>query len=759
MNVLVSRVLAAFVFMLLLASCGQHPDSIVNDRNIVTNGAAADRMVEGYRVVRRDVLQAQIQSEAQARSGVQGLLSASNGAASAFLKKSSALAKDIYEGTASLPSAASASTTASAPAQDSLILGLPFGILGDERVFGGVITQVSNHDDENLGNLKLSDFPMIHGRLFVSGLDGNSPQVVFVGCVNDCSETTQRVPLIGFPIVAVDADQKLLMIDLSAVGSDLDLISMMDPDGSATGLKSVSTVAKSFDFSLQTLVFDVESKLTAVDPANHPMPDMTLTVRWYLNTSAAFDPSFVSRSAIPGVGFFMTSHAATPKITRFSLARFGDQGIKYYIKNVPAEWQPAFASAFDEWNETFQKLFGRKIFDYEFIAQDDPRNALLVTGDIRYNIVEWDLTNKASYGGLGPSFANQYTGEHLAADVLIQGPTIIQLYSDWFKLADQVKVLQAQNRNAEADALLKRFSSQADAGIVKTAKHSLKLGTQSFTIRSELAGLEDPHAERNDFDELPPNVDFKSYMNGYFHDMLTHELGHNLGLRHNFRGNLGATDTGEPGSTSRSVMEYLGRGFRYLDHVGEYDRMAIRYGYGNIKPDHLDWFCTDEDAFDPSNPATSPECSADDATQDPYAFFEQRLAKAIDYLTARGRADAPEWTQADLTNELGVALKGLMSYAILTPGNAASLTNFFGKDERPSDQAGVKEFVVARVRQQLCDPSLDQVIASKLDAAAQAKTRTNLEKLRETALNLFQSQGIALGFDVDCGSRRLAQYE
>jgi hypothetical protein len=749
-----SAILMSAFILITMSGCGQpKAESTISAVNVRTNQGQVDSTVEEFRVIRNDVLVSEINGDT--------LLSASSGDAGKFLKTSPLVdERTIYQGKFPTDDVTISDVDA---AKDTLIVGLPIGSLGEERVLGGVITEISNHKDENLGNLKLSDFPMVHGKLMIASLDSKSPQMILVGCVSDCKESSPRLPLIAFPVVAVDTQKGLLMVDLSAVGRDLDLIKIEDPTGEGTGLKSISTVTKSFDYSIQTIVFDVESQLTAVDPIGNPVPDTNMTVRWYLKSTAAFDPAFESRPATPGVGFFMTDTAAAPKIKRFSLARYGDAGIKYYLKNVPQEWQPAFASAFDEWNDTFVKMLGRKIFDYEFIAKDDPRNALLVTGDIRYNIVEWDVTNLATYGGLGPSEGNEYTGEDLSANVLIQGPTVMNLYTDWYKVGDQVKVLQAQGKAQEADALLREYSVAADAKLKVSERHSLSLRNakaKSFRIHSELPSMEDPLAQRNDFDEVPPNVDFKTYMNGYFHDMLTHELGHNLGLRHNFRGNMGATDTGAPKSTSRSVMEYLGRRYRYLDGVGEYDIMALKYGYANVQPTHLDWFCTDEEGFNPANPKTSPECSSDDATRDPYTFFEFRLAKSIDYLTARGQSYAPTWNLADMDRELGIALKGLLSYASLNPKNA-TLTNFYGVDAaRPTELKQVKAFVISRVKQQLCDANLDLVVAGKYDPAAQKLTRENIQALREKTLVYFKKAGVDLGFDVSCSTAapKLAEF-
>ena len=105
-------------------------------------------------------------------------------------------------------------------------------------------------------------------------------------------------------------------------------------------------------------------------------------------------------------------------------------------------------------------------------------------------------------------------------------------------------------------------------------KLNVSMNGLGFRVHSQRPELADPAAQRNDFDPLPKGLSYDQYMYGYFHDMLTHELGHNLGMRHNFKGNLGSTGDGQ-GQVSRSVMEYLARDYRNLDGVDEYDLMAL----------------------------------------------------------------------------------------------------------------------------------------------------------------------------------------
>src|SRR5690606_674692 len=131
--------------------------------------------------------------------------------------------------------------------------------------------------------------------------------------------------------------------------------------------------------------------------------------------------------------------------------------VHYYIKAVPQEFRKIFADAMDNWNAEFNKIIGRDLLTYEFVEIEDPRYEDLVAGDIRYNIIEWDLHNKAGYGGLGPSIANQFTGETLSANVLIQGPTIIELYTNWFGVSKKANELKANGLAREAGKLLKDF--------------------------------------------------------------------------------------------------------------------------------------------------------------------------------------------------------------------------------------------------------------------------------------------------------------
>ncbi|HXH76215.1 MAG TPA: zinc-dependent metalloprotease [Bacteriovoracaceae bacterium] len=676
-----------------------------------------------------------------------------------ILSVNSPLARKIInslpKGDSSAPSIASADAVDQTVVinEESLILGFPMGLIGEQCVFGGVITKVSDKTSEGLGTLKLTDLPALNVRTLITQDENSNPVMTLVGCAYDCNENSEQVGLVSFPIVGLNQETGMLMIDLAPIGKELDLITMLDPKGEATKLKAISSATTAFDYSYSTLVFDIANKMIPVtaDVNDTTAPVTEFTVRWYLKLTSGFNPAFTSREPTPGVGFFQTERGSTPKITRFSTTNNGNN-VHYYIKDVPAEFRSIFAGALDNWNVEFKKQLGRNLLTYEFVETTDARYAELVTGDIRYNIIEWDLNNRAGYGGLGPSIANQLTGETISANVLIQGPNIVDMYTKWFGVSQQVTELQASGLASEANQLLKKFHRDVErkTGHLDDIKYSLKLGkTLTMNIPSQRPELHDP-IYKGHFEIVPKGVTYKEYMTGYFTEMLEHELGHNLGLRHNFKGNLGAFEDGSKGSVSRSIMEYMGRPYRHLNAIGLYDKMALAFGYKGEAPTHLNWFCTDEDQGSNATSllAKSPECTKSDATSDPYSFWENRLSRVLDLLLDSKTTVAPIWTVKEIITQIDETVMGLSAYALSAEKTSATWSNFFGKGNRPEVAADVKAYVLESFKTKLCDAKLAEIIGSKETPEAQALAQANLAELQKAIAtktgewNLFKAEDL-----------------
>jgi len=745
--------------------------SPVTAANLVTAAdVAADKTVgEGkdrYRILGREAVEKGLAAGS--------ILSATSLKAKAKLK---ALAEDVAP--------AELAATIATPNEETsspLLLGFPVELLGEYQVFGGVITAVSDAANESLGQLKLTDLPMLHVKPLLVQASESEYVLALMGCANACSESSPLSPLIVLKVTGVDEAKNTIIVDLAPLGSELNLVAMLDPEGEFTHLTTKTSKTVAFDYSLSTLVFDVETVMVPfseidedeeeIEPADErtasvgdiaqpsTAKETTFKVRWYLRLGSTFNPAFESRPATPGVGYFMTDRSMTSKITRFSRSVFGGLSavagpVKYYIKNVPTEYQAGFKAAFDSWNETFVKNTGAPIFSYEFIAKDDPRSALLVPGDIRYNIVEWDLVNKAPYGGLGPSIANQFTGELLSANVLIQGPTVVDIYTKWFNATTRAEELRNLGEDEEAEKLLASTlrDIRATSEATKITKPmSLTLGKHlAFRVVSQIPSLSDPlFDERMDFEETPAGISYAAYMEGYFTEMVTHELGHNLGLRHNFRGNLSDTGKLELGKVSHSIMEYLGRGFRHINRIAEYDVMAIKYGYAGTPPNKLNLFCTDEDVASADNLAGSPECSRDDATADPYGYFEKRLVKSVSLLLEPGKKTVPVWSVKDMDRELSSAVGGLALYAARAELSGNSWTNFFTSADRPTDVKLIKAYTLGKVKSQLCNEGLDAIVAAKESEEAKAKTLANVADLRAKVKELLTPLELAEAPELNC---------
>jgi len=652
----------------------------------------------------------------------------------------------------------------------SLFLGIPLKMLKRPMIFGSVVTQVSEKENQDWGGLKLADIPAYQIILIFVKTGTQSFGISIRDCKADCSLATEQDEILQLPGVAFDITNKVLYLNTASLGSDLDIMTTTsvsrvrkknDPKFKRfrsnypflkTYRSNFSEVLR-FDYSKEVLVFDVQTHLTEKrDQVN----EIQITNRWYLKPISDFNPSFIQRTATPGIGYFMTESISNQNngswIQRWDIEKNKKNfGIKYFIKNVPLQFQPAFADAFDEWNEKLLPVFGKKIFNYEFIQVSDQRNELLISGDARYNIIEWDLLNKASYGGLGPSLVNQNSGEIFQGSVLIQGPVIVDLYRKWFEAGQYAERLRFAGMDVQAKKVMSIFSNQVKDKITNPKERFFKVNlgkTLKMTVRSQQPALEDPIMSKEDFDIIPEGYTFDLYMHGYFRNIIVHELGHNLGLRHNFKGSLGAVEGDPiPGGVSRSVMEYLGRAYRQLDRIGEYDIMAIAYGYLGIAPIHIDWYCTDEDSADLNDPTKSAECTSEDATNDPFSFFENKLVRSVELLVAHGKTGMPDWSVDDLKSQIKSALVGLGTYAVSAEQTFLRWTNFLNRAGRPNEASLVKPYVLDRLKAILCDQNLIGDLNIKETADAKAKVQINLLDLKklvvQTLKPLYQEAELA----------------
>ena len=299
------------------------------------------------------------------------------------------------------------------------------------------------------------------------------------------------------------------------------------------------------------------------------------------------------------------------------------QPIVYWLdRNIPEKYRAAVMAGVLEWNKAFEKIGFKNAVE----ARVQPDDAEWDTLDARHASIRWMTTARPSFGGIGPSQVDPRTGEILDADIGID-PVLIR--NRRFLRVEQIP---------EPSSL---------RGIVKHAQY---LCQRADFAEQELGFALDLLEARGDID--PDGPEAEQFIQDTLKDVVMHEVGHTLGLRHNFRASTIYTQSqlDDPAFTATngiagSVMEYnavniAAKGSRQgaygMKVLGPYDYWAIEYGYREIAPDKevdelkriaarnneaMLAYATDEDvAF-----AIDPEASQSDLGNDPLDFARRRL--------------------------------------------------------------------------------------------------------------------------------------
>jgi len=248
-------------------------------------------------------------------------------------------------------------------------------------------------------------------------------------------------------------------------------------------------------------------------------------------------------------------------------------------RTVPFKYRAVITAGVLEWNKAFEKIGFKDAVRVEI----QPENADFDTLDFGRSSIRWMTNASPSFGAIGPSHVDPRSGEILDADIGIESLSSRNMRAARSQILSTTGV---DNPFRDADPTPQELALLMSGRVCTYGE----MAAEQMTYATDVLEA------RGDLDPNSPEAE--KFVEAYLKDVTMHEVGHTLGLRHNFRSSRVYTQqqladpvfTRANGITG-SVMEYAPinlnsadeprerYGTPFNDTLGPYDYWAIEYAY------------------------------------------------------------------------------------------------------------------------------------------------------------------------------------